>query len=617
MTDNRFVVAQFEHAVYTRQHELAGQLLLRLLGLIDEHFGDLPPSLTARGYSNFRDMPALVEHVVARLAAAITALFADPEFQLSPNGFLQTLPLQRWLGLIFAHTPMRNADHVIYSLNNLGWDSEVVQWKADDVYKMALITVPDSQVALDLDMIWQASPALAVNLAIAWVSPRFLGTPAAHHRREVVLGWLPERLPQLSGEDLRSVPINVWHDLYMHCSYAQRHDRHKVKQAIHETCHAVLQSYGITDLVLPPVRDLPRVDGKPVMLVLLEWFHASHSVYRTHSTSLRATRENFYVIGVGLNRAVDAAGAKVFDEFIGLDGRDTFTELQMLRTLAAQRQPSVFYMPSVGMYLSTIFAASLRLAPVQLTALGHAASTHSPWVDYFAVDEDFIGDPSTFTEKLISLPVDAMPFVHSSELANARLDTQQRHRHARVRIAVTASTMKLNPPFLEACARIKAQAAMPLEFCFFVGQARELMLPVIRRMVVDILGPDVHIHPHLPYSEYLEQVSQCDMFITPFPYGNMNGIADAVVCGMPGICKRGAHVHECIDVGMFRRLGLPEWTIAGTVDEYVAAAVRMADNGAERRALGEALKNSNALDNLYRGRPQILGERLRAILDAL
>ena len=57
--------------------------------------------------------------------------------------------MQRWLGLIFAHTPMRNADHVIYSLNNLGWDSEVVQWKSDDVYKMALITVPDSQVALD------------------------------------------------------------------------------------------------------------------------------------------------------------------------------------------------------------------------------------------------------------------------------------------------------------------------------------------------------------------------------------------------------------------------------------------------------------------------------------
>ena len=64
----------------------------------------------------------------------------------------------------------------------------------------------------------------------------------------------------------------------------------------------------------------------------------------------------------------------------------------VVRALAAQRQPSVFYMPSVGMYLSTIFAASLRLAPVQLTALGHAASTHSPWVDYFAVDEDFIGE---------------------------------------------------------------------------------------------------------------------------------------------------------------------------------------------------------------------------------
>ena len=63
-----------------------------------------------------------------------------------------------------------------------------------------------------------------------------------------------------------------------------------------------------------------------------------------------------------------------------------------------------------------IFTASLRFAPLQLTALGHGASTQSPWVDYFAVDEDFVGDQSTFSEKIIALPVDAMPIVASSAL---------------------------------------------------------------------------------------------------------------------------------------------------------------------------------------------------------
>ena len=53
----------------------------------------------------------------------------------------------------------------------------------------------------------------------------------------------------------------------------------------------------------------------------------------------------------------------------------------------------------------------------------------------------------------------------------------------------------------------------------------------------------------------MEKMNQCDMFITPFPYGNMNGISDAVTCGLVGVCKSGAHVHEHIDVGLFQRLG--------------------------------------------------------------
>ena len=47
-----------------------------------------------------------------------------------------------------------------------------------------------------------------------------------------------------------------------------------------------------------------------------------------------------------------------------------------------------------------------------------------------------------------------------------------------------------------------------------------------------------------------------------------------VTLGLVGVCKTGAEVHEHIDEGLFKRLGLPEWLIANTVDEYVERAIR-------------------------------------------
>ncbi|MGC5220933.1 glycosyltransferase, partial [Escherichia coli] len=42
-----------------------------------------------------------------------------------------------------------------------------------------------------------------------------------------------------------------------------------------------------------------RVNGKPVMLVLLEWFSGGHSIYRTHSKTLEAARRHFHVVALG------------------------------------------------------------------------------------------------------------------------------------------------------------------------------------------------------------------------------------------------------------------------------------------------------------------------------
>jgi len=611
-----FRLEEFENAVYTGKHELAGKLLLRLLQLIDRNYGELPQEVFFKNNSHQTEIDQVIDHFFARLAAAITSLFADPDFQLSEGGFYQLMTYQRWLDIVFSRTPMKNADHIIYSLNNLGWESQIIQWNARDILKMALIMLPNSGVPIDLDMVWNSSPLLAVNIALAWVTPRFLGTVTAHKRRDFALKWLPAHLDKLRLEDQLRLPVNILHDVYMHCSYASSRKKHDIKKAIHRICHNLIGYYGLKEIQGEQCRDIPLVDGKPVMVVLLEWFNAGHSVYRTHSRSLLAMRENFYLIGIGSsdNKCVDQSGCEVFEEFIPFESGTVLEQLKMVQEIIEKRGARVLYMPSVGMQLFTIFAASMRLAPVQVTALGHGASTQSPWVDYFAVDEDFIGEKSTFSENIISLPDDAMPFVHSSALDRDVLMRSGQGCNGTVKIAVAATVMKLNPEFLEACRQIAVRAKTKVEFHFFVGGCTGLVWPLAEQFISAYLPEKAFIYRHLPYPEYMKMLSQCDMFITPFPYGNMNGIADAAICGLVGVCKSGPHVHEHIDAGLFKRLGLPKWTIAKSAEKYIEAAVRMADIHEERRGLQKKLIGSNNVDKLYKGRPEILGEEIRKIL---
>jgi predicted O-linked N-acetylglucosamine transferase (SPINDLY family) len=286
--------------------------------------------------------------------------------------------------------------------------------------------------------------------------------------------------------------------------------------------------------------------------------------------------------------------------------------LDSVRAEAARRKPAILYYPSIGMFPSTIYLANMRLAPVQMTALGHGASSMSSFIDYYAVDEDFAGDADTFSEKLLLLPTDGMPHVRSS--AASTLTPILRDKPAVVRVAVASTTMKLNPRLMEALRRVKETAKTPLRFEFLIGFANGLVREQVRGFIHRYM-PDAIVYPHQPYEPYMNGIAACDLFLNPFPYGNMNGIADMAMAGLVGVCRTGPQIHERIDGAMFRRLGLPEWLIAKTDDEYVAAAVRLIDNHDERLALRRGVIARGGDEVFLKGRANVLGEKLAELID--
>jgi hypothetical protein len=358
-----------------------------------------------------------------------------------------------------------------------------------------------------------------------------------------------------------------------------------------------------------------HIHGKPVMLVVLEWFNTRHAVYRVLSKCMLGMRENFHLVGVGVPSAVDEECKKVFDEFMEVDS--TLTLLDQIRSIVKIAQaclPSVYFCPAIGMFPLTIFMANLRVAPIQVTTYGHSATTMAECIDYFALEEDFIGDPSCFSETLIPLPNDAVPFVNSS--AHEELVPIFNENPTVVRIAVAASLMKFNPEFLKTCQRIMQNSKVPVEFHFLPGMAIGLSYLQLKSLINRYI-PNAMVHQQVSYPEYMKLLNKCDLYLNPFPYGGMNGIADMSLQGLVGVCRTGPDIYEHFNDGMFRRLGLPTWLITQSNEDYVEAALRLIEGHEERMALRKDVLARQAVEVLYQGRPEVLGQKLRDLVNAL
>ena len=604
--NNKPSVIRFEKAVQAKQYENACNELLAILRKIDNNFGGIQDiEIDFPNQINQLEQDKIV-HFCTRMAVAITTLFEDPVLDLSDSGAQNFFSLQRWMALIFASSPYINADHILRTYNKAKDPQdpnsiELAPTKSA-LMKFCILYFPESNINLNLDAIWNINPEVCASLCFALQSPRFIGTPAAFGKRGAILQWFPEKLAQL--QNLNNVPSSISHDVYMHCSYDIAANKHNVKKALNQVIRRHLLEGKWEDR--SNIKHIGYRNGKPVMVVLLEHFHSAHSIYRTHSTSMVAAREHFYLIGLG-GEAVDQAGRDVFDEFHVVPGNNIFDKLNSIKTICAENGAAMLYMPSIGMDLLPIFASNTRLAPIQAVALGHPGTTHSDFIEYVIVEDDYVGSEECFSETLLRLPKDALPYVPSA-LAPANVEYRLRENPEVVNIGIASTTMKLNPYFLEALKAIRDRAKVKVHFHFALGQSSGITHPYVERFIKSYLGNSATAHPHTPYHQYLSILHNCDMMVNPFPFGNTNGIIDMVTLGLVGICKTGPEVHEHIDEGLFKRLGLPEWLIANSVDEYVERAIRLAENHQERLELRRHIIENNGLKTLFSGDPRPMGQ---------
>jgi hypothetical protein len=588
-----------EQQVVQLRRQDALETALAILFAIDTRFGrldtvDLGPMIARDN----NDDTAL--SFCTRFATAFGRLITDPELKISGADFERLFVHHRWLDLIFVSSGFRGTDHLIPLLAK--FDERRISFEGNNFVRLLVVRSMNSSIEMNFDEYLRASPASLLAF-LFYISSRNFFWPRAFDLRERLLEWLPGRLEQVK---LGTASLARIADVYMHCSYAMTQKKHAIKADLMKQMRRACLEAGCEEVSAPLPAPLPP---RPTIIVAAENFRSGHSVFRSHSRAIASLRSRFHVVGVLCPDATGISPEEFFDDVIAAPQTDLLAAVRSLSSEIAARRPVLIFYVGVGMTAHMIALASLRLAPIQCVSFGHTATTMSGAMDYFILPEDFAGAPDTFSEKLLTVRKAAMPFAAGARPAIVR----QPKNDDTVRIAVSASTMKLNPRLFEALARIEKETKAKTEFQFFPLLASGLCYFELARAVHAWL-PDAIVFPELPQEQYAERLAACDLFLCPFPYGNMNSIIDAFLAGLPGVCLDGEQTHAHADTAFSARIGLPQALCRKTVDEYVAAAVRLIDDVAWRSECGDIVARADLDSAFFRGQPQLFCDALAALV---
>jgi len=555
MTD----LATFERAVYGRA--------LNRIDLLPEILVELATGQIADKAAAAAVVP---DGRLLRLAAAIAALMADPTVEISDAHYDRIAPLVGDLQRLFQATGFGNSDFLLRALSQDSISSDLL------AKRLPLLSL-DSDLAWLPDFLDTLSPRAAQQTLAHLIATKPVVTQRGQKRRDQLL----DHAATMRAADW---PISLHHlvlitTAWMLCSYAGTHAKHGVKRLFNKALKGMAHTWKLGDRPMPRERTMK---ARPRILFASEIMHSRHVQYRYFGQYLRQLRTRFELVLLTESKEADDHVRTLFDEVLTFE-RDAPRYLHNVHRMMVDAAPDILFYPSVGMRHWGPLFANLRLAPIQLTALGHSASTFCDTIDYYLLEEGYVSDPALFSETVLTVPDDSLIFERMPGFAPPVPEI--REAPGTLRIVLPSNALKLNPGFIAVLGKIRAGAKRPLEF-HFLPNANGLELSTLNRAIQRVL-PGARVHGTLSYERYIGLISACDLNLSPFPFGGLHSVIDSLRQGLPVVAMDCPEPHGRTDAMLLHRLGMPDWLIARHEDDYIAAALRVIEDDGLRVSLSQ------------------------------
>lgn len=354
---------------------------------------------------------------------------------------------------------------------------------------------------------------------------------------------------------------------------------------------------------LPP----PPAPGEPVRVGVVSSFFYLHSNWKIPIKGWigQLDRTRFKIFGYHLGSKRDAeteAAAAMCDRFV----HKTLDVAGWRREILADA-PHVLIYPGLLMDNVSLLLAAQRLAPVQCTSWGHPETSGLPTLDHY-FSSDLMEPPDAaahYTENLVRLPKLSICYeeVGIEPVAVTRAELGLRDNAAAFWCG--QSLYKYLPQHDHVFARI-AKAAGNCQFVFLRHAGGPLVNELFaarlgRAFAAEGLTASDHcvFLPRLSQSKFVAAIGQCDVFLDSIDWSGCNSALESLPHNLPIVTLPGALMRGRHSAAILQMIGVTD-TIAGSVEEFIATAVRLANAPDERYALSARIAENK--HKVYRDR---------------
>jgi predicted O-linked N-acetylglucosamine transferase (SPINDLY family) len=285
-----------------------------------------------------------------------------------------------------------------------------------------------------------------------------------------------------------------------------------------------------------------------------------------------------------------------FDEFIDLEGM-TFEDFY-LRVLSY----NIDILIDLGGHTgdSALAMLNMRLAPIQISYIGHPGTSGASFIDYTIGDRVLIPQESQqyYSEKILYMPNcfqvnDSKREVPQDTFTKEDFDlpTDQ------FVFCCFNNNYKINPTMFDSWSRILKR--VPHSILWLLGGNPTTQHNLIKEAKARGIDPSRLIFASwVSYDQYLARFRAADLFLDTLPFNAGTTASDCLWAGLPVLTTLGDAFAGRMAGSLLMAMQLPE-LVANTLEEYENKAVELAQDPSRIKALKETIEKNRFTTPLF------------------
>lgn len=276
---------------------------------------------------------------------------------------------------------------------------------------------------------------------------------------------------------------------------------------------------------------------------------------------------------------------------------DVFSFEELCQIIRDDKLHVLIY-PAIGMDSVTLRLASLRLAPVQCTTLGHPDTSGLPTIDYY-LSSDLMEPPDAdehYTEKLIRLPNLGFSY-EPFDVTPLKMSREDFGLHPKSILYFCSHALFTHLPQYDDVYPLIAKQVNDCYFIFLFHISDGITEKFYQRIKKSFYkynmnaGNYVIILPRLDQTQYHFFNHISDIFLDTIGWSANNSTFEALACNLPVVTLPGTLMRQRHCAGILQKMGLTE-TIASSLDDYISIAVRLGKDSEWRREISEKIASN-------------------------